>query len=154
MRMGLPSFLLLLLVSISTAVQAQDRGRFGFVAGPSKVAPFPYVQVGDRSVVAFSSSGRGGQRRSRPAAWRHDPDPSCVVGCLPSYWRPVYPKPRRHGPLLPLAAVVERLERISYRPYAATLDGPNYWIEAHDRHQRAVLLIVNAKTGMIRRSLR
>ncbi len=121
--------------------------------------PFPYLQVGGaRQVGAAGVPVVAGVNhdlaRRRPAPWRYDPDPSCIAPrCLPSYWRPVYPPLPPAGPRLPVAAVVERLAKLDYRAYAVTLAGPNYWIEALDRFDRALLLIVNARNGMIRRTL-
>lgn len=137
---------------------AEEHGRFGFVARPSAILPFPYVYAGEpRGVnvgVPRHAPGAGYARGRRPAPWRYVPDPQCVAPqCLPSYWRPVYPPEPYYGPVLPLAAVVERLARLDYRAYAAVLVGPNYQIDALDRFGSATLLIVNAKTGIIRRTL-
>lgn len=151
---------LALILAASPGAGAEPHGRWSFAGQPHRIAPFPYVVTPSAREARLATpaiaagGGPGPARQGRPAAWRYDPDPSCVAPqCLPSYWRPVYPPEPRPGLLLPLAAVVERLKRLDYTAYGATLDGANYWIDAIDRHGRAMRLVVDAGTGMIRRTL-
>ncbi len=148
--------LLAILVATDPAAVATDHGSWRFATRTYRVAPFPYVRGG---VVQrpYHSGHRYGRRHRRlvVAPWRYDPDPYCVAPyCLPSYYRPVFPRIDRVYPTLPVASVLERLKRLNYDDFGqVVLVGPNYDIEALNRHGRVVRLIVNAKTGQIRRTL-
>ena len=151
MRVAILSVALLAIMATTVpAVVAKDRDAWRFATRTFRVAPFPYVR-GD--VVHRRFSRR--HRRLYVAPWRYDPDPYCVPpSCLPSYYRPVFPRINRVYPTLPLATVLDRLKRLNYEGFGeVVLVGPNYDIEALNRHGRVVRLIVNAKTGQIRRTL-
>ncbi len=137
------------------AALAEDHGVWRFVAGPSLVVPFPYARrsIPPQAPVrygAYVNSGYGGL-----PPWRYDPDPSCVApNCLPSYYRPVYPLPAVVGPLLPVAAVLERLKGLDYQGFEpVVLAGANYYIDALNRFGQPVRLVVNAGNGQIRKIL-
>ena len=144
------------LTATAPAVVANDQGAWRFATRTFRAAPFPYVRGGvvQQSHHVGRRYGRRG-RRLYVAPWRYDPDPHCVAPqCLPSYYRPVFPRINRVYPTLPLATVLDRLKRLNYEEFGSVvLAGPNYDIEALNRHGRVVRLIVNAKTGQIRRTL-
>lgn len=157
MRITILLLALLATSSVSAPVVAADEhGSWRFATRTHRVAPFPYVR-GDVVQQPYHGGRRYGRRGRRlvVAPWRYDPDPYCVAPyCLPSYYRPVFPRINRVYPTLPVASVLERLKRMNYDDFGqVVLVGPNYDIEALNRHGRVVRLIVNAKTGQIRRTL-
>jgi hypothetical protein len=137
-----------------SAAPAEDHGVWRFVAGPSLVVPFPHARapIQPQTPVQYGTYLGGRYDGVRLPPWRYDPDPSCVAPyCLPSYYRPVYPQPPVVGPLLPVAAVLERLKGLDYRGFEpVVLAGANYYIDALNRFGQPVRLIVNAGNGQIR----
>jgi len=138
------------------ALAADRHGVWEFVAGPSRTVPFPYARkahLPPRFTHGALAIDLDRDTRRGPATWRYDPDPYCVSPwCLPSYYRPVFPRPRVVRSVLPLAVVLERLKHLEYEGYGVVvLDGPDYQIAAVDRYGRPVHLTVNAGNGQVRR---
>jgi hypothetical protein len=155
--MILLALLLAVWASSRSAAPAEDHGVWRFVAGPSLVVPFPYARppIHLPTPAQYGAYVNGGYDGARLPPWRYDPDPTCVAPyCLPSYYRPVYLLPPVVGPLLPVAAVLERLKGQDYQPFEPVfLAGANYYIDALNRFGQPVRLIVNAGNGQIRKIL-
>jgi len=163
------SLLTALIVLVTTQpLLADDHGAWQFATRPSRVVPFPYVPASAPSVVKAGVGVYYPDATAAPldrvagpwpypvvAPWRYQPDPYCVPPtCLPSYWRPIFPRRFVAPPagFLPLAAVIDRLKQLDYRAYAVVgLVGANYRIDALNQFDRPVRLIVDAGTGLIRK---
>lgn len=157
-----------LLVALTVLVaapplHADDHGLWMFATGPSRMVPFPYVPsvvnggvevyYPDYAMAQFDA--RAVWPRPRVAPWRYAPDPYCQPPvCLPSYWRPIFPWPDPPVPLLPVAAVLDRLKQLDYSSFGPIyLVGIDYSIVALNQHGKPVRLIVNGGNGQIRRIL-
>jgi hypothetical protein len=162
--MTIRNLLVVLIVLVATQpLRADDHGSWQFATRPSRVVPFPYVSVVNDGVEVYypdyaeAQFDRGYGSRWRPvvAPWRYAPDPYCQPpACLPSYYRPIFPRSRPQVGLLSVAAVLARLKRLDYSAFGAiSLAGANYSIDALNQHGNPVRLIVNGDTGQIRRIL-
>lgn len=164
--MGVRSlFAVLAMLVAGQSVHAQEHGAWQFATRPSHVLPFPYipsvvnagveVYYPDYPAAQFDRAYGSPWPYPVVAPWRYQPDPYCQPPtCLPSYYRPIFPRLPPSVGLLPVEAVLDRLKQLDYSAFRAiSLAGPNYSIVALNQYGKPVRLIVNAGTGQIRRIL-